>query len=224
MTGPIRPSEKTVIDTVCKMKHQIPNCKVHICTWKSEHTLSELRKHVHTLVLLDPLTDEDIAQRVTTRNNEYQVSILEGREQLAKMRYGNTYRMFYGVNKAIESIVCQDDDIVLRTRTDCVILFEPSYVQSLLERAKAPSYIVRFRKSSGCMFDDWFAITTYKILKDVWCMTLEEYNHLYNISLNAEDIVRRRTMATRVSIVRIDENKAESFLYREDNMTRHYLE
>lgn len=221
ITGPIRPSENTVIDVITKMKEQIPNSKIHLSTWKCDIDLS---KKVDTVIMLDPLSEESIERAVTVRNKEYRDHMKNGRKDLADMRLHNTFRMFYGVNAALNSVQCEPDDIVIRMRTDCVFLFEPAYLNALIELAKN-SYIVRFRKSSGCNFDDWFALTTYKTLKRVWYMTSNEYNYYYANSSNAEDIVRRRVeRCADVRVIKLDESRIEAFLYREDNLKRFYLD
>lgn len=221
MTGPIRPSERTVVDVVSKMKQQIPDALVHVFTWKYDSSLDELQSVVDTLCVLDEISSDDIQKMVTTRSGEYYAHRGNGNLQLAENILCNTFRMIGGVGIGIKSLQCDEDDIVIRIRTDCVFLFVPGYLTELIEKAKS-SYVVRSRKSSGCMFDDWFAITTYKILKRVWSMGLNEYNSLYAISLNPEDMIRRRCDG--IPIVRMDESKIEPFLYREDNFTRYYLE
>lgn len=220
MTGPIRPSEFTVLDVVSKMKEQLPDAYVHLFTWKGSET-NALRNVVDTLHLMDEIPNSQIHKLVTTKSREYMIHLEEGRIELAEARFCNLFRMIHGVSTGIKTIDCEDDDIVIRTRTDCVFLFKPEYLVELIERAKN-AYVVRSRRSSDCMFDDWFAITSCKILKRVWCMWLEEYNHLFKISLNAEDMIRRRCDG--IQIVRMDESKIEAFLYREDNLTRFYLE
>jgi len=128
-----------------------------------------------------------------------------------------TFKMFAGVENIFAVAQCAPDDIIIRTRSDLLANFSPGYLQELLEAGKH-GYVTRRRTTSVIMFDDWFAITTYSNMKNVWCYSnLAEFEENMNASHNAEDMVKRKAEKHRLRILQINEKKIDFALCRADN-------
>lgn len=210
MSGPIRPSEDDVIHVIQTMRLQIPNSRIFLSTWTHSDKIKECVDYYQ--VVTEP-TNEEITSIVSSRT--IQQTQLGLSDETAGCKF-STYRMFYGVQKVCELAqpYIQDTDRVIRIRTDSMFLFDPKYLSILLS-SDLGSYITR----SGDGFD-WFAITSFSILKQVWCFkNIDEYNTSIAMSWNPENAVARRI---NVPIQYLDKSKVEYYILRENGRKHYY--
>lgn len=125
--------------------------------------------------------------------------------------------MFVGIENIFRVAQCATDDIVIRFRSDLLAKFNPGYLQQLIEGGKH-GYVTRRRKTSVINLDDWFGITTYTNMKNVWCYrNLAEFEENMNASHNAEDMVKRRVEKHGLRLLQIDETKVDFAICRSPN-------
>jgi len=210
ISGPIRPSEQSVLSVVKTIRDQIPNCSVFLSTWSGQLT-DTIRRTVDFFSEMPEPTDAFIQKMIHARTRQ-QVKL--GAE-LDGWTY-NIYKMFYGVHCVCELArpYVEDTDIVIRIRTDSVFRFHPDYLRSLLANA-GNAYITK--KGDGL---DWFALTTFDVLWRTWCFpSIEEYNETVARAWNAEDVVKLRIP---VPIYHLDPGKVDMYILRE-NGRKHYF-
>jgi hypothetical protein len=205
ISGPIRPSLNDVLTCVRTIKSQLPPCKVWFSTWSTQISLDELRAEVDVLIVIPEPT---VIPATTT---------LEGRDypHLTTGVNARIYKMFSGIENIFTVAPCSPDDIVIRFRSDMLANFTPGFLNKLLEAAKY-GYVVRKRaETSVCDFDDCFAISTYKNMKNVWCFrTLGEFEDHMSHSHNAEHMVKRKVLQHSIPILYLDETKIDFCLLR----------
>jgi len=212
ISGPIRPSLNDVLMCVRTIKSQLPPCKVWFSTWSTQISLDELRAEVDVLIVNPEPT---VVPASTT---------IEGRAypQTTTGVNARIYKMFSGIEKIFAVAPCSPDEIVIRVRSDMLANFAPGYLDKLLEAAKH-GYVVRKRVTSTCDFDDWFAISTYKNMKNVWCFrTLSEFEDHMTNSHNAEDMVKRKVLQHSLRILYLDETQIDFCLLRAGD-NKYYL-
>ena len=209
MSGPIRPSEDAVLYVIASVRRQFPGARLFLSTWTESPAI---RAAVDVYQAVPEPSDEEVLQSVTSRT-------IQHRElQLPDTTPGgvlSTYRMLYGVQ-----CVCQlaapslsDSSRVVRIRTDSVLEIEPSYLRAL--RAAAPEYLAK--KGDGL---DWFAMTTFGVLKATWCFqSLEEYNQAIAAAWNPEVLISRRVP---VPISYLDPRRVEAYILREGGRKHYY--
>lgn len=203
MSGPIRPSVADVVDTIRHLKSQLPNSRVYLCTWKGQLT-DEIRKEVtEAWEIEDP--GDDVIRTLQFQEVPHVVS-------------RTVYRMVYGVQSVCEKVqsFVEDTDIVIRTRTDCTFEYKDNYLQELLDKART-HYVVRNRQSSGVGFDDWYAISTLRALKDAW--TFENYKSSVESAWNPEDLIRKNVKAP---VHLMDESRVLECYIRRENGRKEY--
>jgi hypothetical protein len=128
-----------------------------------------------------------------------------------------TFKMFVGVENIFKVADCAPDDIVIRFRSDLLATFTPGYLEQFIEGGKY-GYVTRKRVTSLVGFDDWFAISTYTNMRNVWCHgSFQEFEDNMNASHNAEDMVKRRAEKHGLRILQIDEKKIDFALCRPEN-------
>ena len=210
MSGPIRPTSEDVVDVLRTMKRQLPNSTIFLCTWAGQAT-DEVRKCVDYCFEVPEPTQSEIDRIVHARTRQQR----QLGDQLRGWTYA-IYRMVYGVRTLCELArpYLQEDDLVMRIRTDTPFLFDQSYLHALLPTIGS-DYVIRDRKSGGG-FDDWFAITRFNILQETW--TFKEYNASIEAAWNAEDLIRRNLS---YPIRLLDSSKVECYIKR-PNGARNY--
>lgn len=207
MSGPIRPTPEDVRNTLIHVKTQFPGAEVYLCTWKGQLT-PEIERMVDFAYEIPEPTEAEIDSIVSAKTIQ--------QRQLAPRIDHWTYsmhRMIHGVKSLCEfaSSTIDTNDIVVRIRTDTPFLFDPDYLKSILDSV-GNEYIIQNRKTGGVGFDDWFAITRFKILRESW--TFNDYNTSVSAAWNAEDLVRRNV---RVPIRFLDSSKFDCYINRPDS-------
>jgi hypothetical protein len=209
MSGPIRPSEEAVLQVISSVRRQFPRSRLFLSTWTESPAV---RAAVDVYQAVPEPSDEEILQNVTSRT-------IQHRElQLPDTTPGgvlSTYRMLYGVQ-----CVCQlaapslsESSRVLRIRTDSVLEIDPSYLRTIL--AAPPEYLAK--KGDGL---DWFAFTTFGVLKATWCFrSLEEYNRAIAAAWNPEVLISRRIP---VPISYLDPRRIDAYILREGGRKHYY--
>lgn len=211
ISGPIRPSEEHVCEVIRTIKSQIPNCVIFFLTWKNN--CSSVKNEVNFYYEIDEPTDEYILEHIQARTIQQRELNFPDNVPCAKIP---TYKMIYGVQKLCElaSSHIRDDDIVMRLRTDSIFKFDNKYLNELIELSRN-SYIAK--EGSGF---DWFALTTFSTLKQVWIFkTIEEYNKFVSNCWNPEDIIKRRVP---VPISVINTKLVDCYILR-NNGYKHYF-
>lgn len=212
MSGPVRPSEDAVLEVIQALRRQFPDAVISLFTWTSPNTL-RLRNSVEHFFEAPEPPNSLIIQQIPARTVQQRQLGLSDETPGCKC---SLYKMMFGVQclcDAVSSYV-RDDDIVLRIRTDSMLLLKPDYIPELMSNA-AHFYIAR--KGDGF---DWFGLTTFRTLKQVWCFgSLQEYNEHVNRSWNPENVVQGRI---RVPIVHLDPQRAEYYILRENGRKNYY--
>lgn len=212
ISGPIRPSEEAVCQVIRTIKAQLPNCIVFLLTWTNNYLL--VKNEVDHYYQIDEPTDEYVLEHIHARTVQQRELNLPDNVPCAKIP---TYKMIYGVQKLCElaSEHIGDSDIVMRLRTDSIFNFDNKYLHELITLSN-DNYIAK----EGCGFD-WFALTTFSILKRVWVFeSTEEYNNFVVNCWNPEDIIKRRV---HVPIIPIDNKLVDCYILR-DNGYKHYYD
>ena len=149
-------------------------------------------------------------------------------QKLTKLVLG-MYKMFLGmryfINKLNEKKLIQDDEIVVRIRTDLFIQFyDIKTFASMVENIQPDEYFVRNFGSSMVEFCDWFGVTYYKNFVKGWYIgSDDEYRRNLKRVFNAEDTVKKNVLKAglkikymneylRMAIVRHPRNKKQEML------------
>jgi len=214
MSGPLRPNVQSVINNIQSIKSQLKNCEIYLLTWAGQST-ENIRDYVDYFFEVQEPSLEFINKHVTARTKQQR----ELNGQLESWTY-SIYKMVQGVRLLCELSDCKEEDVVIRIRTDSFFLFKPGILQQLVENVEN-KYIVRNRKSSGCGFDDWFGITKFKNLRDIW--TILDYNQNIYSAWNAEGLIFSRLKQYNIPIHFFDTSIVDCYLLR-DNDFKHYYE
>ena len=113
--------------------------------------------------------------------------------------------MFYGikqlVNKIDNKLLINDNDIVLRIRTDLYVEdCNFKNFNDLLNNIEKNTIYNRIRKHD-C---DWFSISTYDIFKKIWYIENDDkYNNIIKHLYNAEEIISYKSKLNKVDKVNI---------------------
>ena len=205
ISGPIRPSIADVLTCLRPLKSQLPPCKIWFSTWETDVSLDELRKEVDVLIVKPEPT---IVPDALTREAGYFPEPCKGQN-------ARIFKMFCGIEHIFASATCDNNDIVIRTRSDVVAKFDTNYLTEMLEAARS-GYVVRRRKTSRCAFDDWFGISTFANMKNVWCFRdMRAFEKHMNTSWNAEDMVKRKVDEHKIPIVGLEESRIDFYILRE---------
>jgi len=205
MSGPIRPSIADVLTCLRTLKSQLPPCKVWFSTWETDVSLDEIRKEVDVLIVKpEPTAVPD----ALTREAGYFPGPCKGYNV-------RIFKMFCGIENIFASATCKNSDIVIRIRSDVMVKFDGDHLKEMLEAAKN-GYVVRQRKTSMCAFDDWFGISTFANMKNVWCFgSMREFEKHMNASWNAEKMVKRKVQQHGIPIIGLDESRIDFYTLRE---------
>jgi hypothetical protein len=208
ISGPIRPSLNDVLLCIRTLKSQLPPCKIWFSTWETSEPLDLLRAEVDTLIVnREPI----FLSKAKTWEARAYPNTTDGVT-------ARTFKMFVGIENIFKVAQCAPDDIVIRFRSDLLANFAPGYLQQLIE-AGSNGYVTRKRKTSVVEFDDWFAVTTYTNMRNVWCHYggIQDFEDNMNRSHNAEDMVKRRAEKHGLHILQIDEKQIDFALCRANN-------
>lgn len=215
MSGPIRPSPEEVLLVIWTLRAQLPTARVFLCTWDRFSIPTELREAVDSLTLIPEPTQAEIDDRVTAKTLQQR----ECQPNLDHWTYG-IYRMIHGVQAvcAAASTILPDDAPVIRIRTDTPIVFAPGALEQELARL-GDEYIIRWRQSNdGVFFDDWFALTRLRILRETW--TFEDYNASIDAAWNVETLIRNNL---RVPLRHFSRESLETYILRPNGQTTHHV-
>jgi hypothetical protein len=214
ISGPIRPSVADVLDIVQTIKRQVPDSEIFLSTWTTDQDVSVLKANVDHYIEHPEPSDTDVLRMVTARSKQQYT------EAGAVNFTFPMFKMVLGIRLLIEyaNTRIQPTDTVIRIRTDSMFLIEPSYLAGIL-KSVGDRYYVRNRVTSGANFDDWFAITSFRVFKRVWYIpTLAEYNALIQSSWNIETLLKTRASEF---MHYLDDTKIECYL-RRANGDRNY--
>ena len=206
MSGPLRPTAEDVLVALRTLKAALPPCKVWLSTWTD--VPDTLRAEVD-VVIVNP--EPVVTTRARTRQMRKDPS------SIAVLLDG-LVKMIKGVEHILKVADCAPDDLVIRIRTDMHTTFSPGYLAELLEAAKR-SYVVRKRTSSGIGFDDWFGITTFANMKQVW--SFPDLDASMKEAWNGEDLIYRK-VKNRIPITFIQEDKINCYILRPGGF-KHYF-
>lgn len=207
ISGPIRPSLNDVLLCLRTLKSQLPPCKIWFSTWETAESLDTLRTEVDMLIVNPEPVFRSKAKTFEARAYPNTPDGFNSR----------TFKMFVGIENIFKVADCAPDDIVIRFRSDLLATFTPGYLEQFIEGGKY-GYVTRKRVTSLVGFDDWFAISTYTNMRNVWCHgSFQEFEDNMNASHNAEDMVKRRAEKHGLRILQIDEKKIDFALCRPEN-------
>tara|TARA_B100000902_G_scaffold39750_1_gene47299 strand:- start:228 stop:968 length:741 start_codon:yes stop_codon:yes gene_type:complete len=199
LVGPLRPNIDYVLHLVNEFKKDIPNIITHISYWK---TTSDDKKLLQDNI--DFIYENEEPSLEFCVKLIYRVFKQIANEDYALYRMINVYKSFvnmhYFLNKSINNI--SDNDIVIRIRTDVIyqIINNTSFNTFINNFAKIPStkmYCMVKRTDVWRGPCDWFAISSYKNIKDVWnfpdiMTTNKTYNNIISSLYNAEQIIEKK--------------------------------
>lgn len=204
MSGPVRPSEASVLSVIANVRRQLPGCELFFCTWTGQITPAIQAAVDHWTELEEPTGDE-INQKVWARTRQFREAGLWDENWSWPM-----YRMIHGVGHLLSFAqpMLSDSDIVVRVRTDHWFTFDPGYLQELYRTAAmTDAYVAR----QGAGFD-WVAMTRLSIFREVWVFeSLEQYNREVDAAWNAETLIRNRV---RVPLVFYDKARVDEYIIR----------
>lgn len=209
MSGPIRPDEATVLQVIASLRRQVPDSRIYLSTWTESPAV---RAAVDVYQAVPEPTDAEIRRAVTTRTRQHAELNLPDTTPGGVL---SIYRMLYGVQLvcSLAAPFLSDSDRVLRIRTDSIVEIDPAYLRSLLE--SPPAYLAK--KGDGF---DWFALTTFGILKQVWCFPdLQTFNRELARAWNPESLVARRVPC---AVTYLDPSRTEAYILREGGRKHYY--
>jgi hypothetical protein len=213
MSGPIRPTSADVLHNIELLRSQLSDCKVYLLTWRGQLT-DEIRSHVdHAFEITEP-SDSFVYGHVTARTIQQQ----QLGDQLESWTT-SIYKMIHGVRMLCELVDCDDEDVVIRIRTDSIFSFKPGHLQHLVDTV-GNTYTARNRKTSGCGVDDWFVITRFKHLRNVW--TILDYNQTISSSWNAEGIIHSQIQTHAIPIRFFDTSVVDCYILRPNGFKHYY--
>lgn len=201
ITGPIRPNIDYINYIINYFKNVIThNVIVFLGYWENEQIDKTLIQNVDYLFNEHEPKDKDIFENISSRT-------LQQRELHPKIEHWTPriYKMFYGIRQLVNKIdtdsLINDDDIVLRIRTDLYVE-ECKFKEfnDLLENIEKDKIYNRIRNHT-C---DWFSISTYDIFKKIWYIQNDdEYNNVIKNLYNAEAILVYQSKLNNINIVDI---------------------
>jgi len=202
ITGPIRPNIDYIDYIINYFKKLIShNVIVFLCYWENEKIDKTLIKNVDYLFNEYEPEDKEIFEKISSRT-------LQQRQLHPNIEHWTPriYKMFYGIKQLVNKIdnksLINDNDIVLRIRTDLYV--EACNFKSfndLLNNTEKNTIYNRIRKHT-C---DWFSISTYDIFKKIWYIENDDqYNDIIKKLYNAEAIITYKSKLNKVDIVNIN--------------------
>ena len=211
MSGPIRPSEYSVRKAIYAIRSEFPDGILYLCVWKTTEDTTELREIVDHYVEVDEPIFEDVKRQITVS------TLTDNRPDCAPVGWPiQCYKMMLGVNTLCDYAQAEDNDIIVRVRTDSVFRFRESVHRQIMNSVPH-GYITWFAGMSGVNFTDWFAIATYENFKKGWRFAnMEEYNVLLENRYNPEDVVKANLLRNGVHIIPLDMSKTECYLMRKN--------
>lgn len=216
MSGPIRPNMNQVIFNLKELKKNIDDSRVFFSTWgeKNENTFIELNKYVDYLFVNNEPSDDFILERTrsTIPNGDKTIQY----RQLNLPPNVNIFRMFLGKKYIFDFVeknnILQPNDLCVRTRTDILIIFKKDSDCFLKNMDISDKYYTNYWGGSGVGITDWFAISSYKNIKNIWYYPsldelnseyLKKYNNdVYN-SWNPESIIKNNIIKNNLKILDI---------------------
>jgi hypothetical protein len=203
MSGPVRPSEESVLRVIANVRKQVPGCILCFCTWTGQST-PKIQAAVDHWFEVDEPTGDEINARVTARTIQFR------QFNLAEENWSwPPYRMFHGIGALCDFVrpFVADTDLIVRVRTDHWFTFDPGYFDELYQTAKSGAYVAR----EGTGFD-WFAITSFKTFRSVWVFdSLKQYNAEVEQAWNTEALVQKRV---RIPISYYDKRRVDEYIVR----------
>jgi len=201
ITGPIRPNINYINYIINYFKKIINhNVIVFLCYWDNEKIDKTLIQNVDYLFNECEPEDKEIYEKISSRT-------VQQRELHPNIEHWTPriYKMFYGIKQLINKIdnksLINDNDIVLRIRTDLYV--ESCNFKSfndLLNNIEKHSIYNRIRRHT-C---DWFSISTYDIFKKIWYIENDDnHNEIIKHLYNAEAIITYKSNLNNVNIVDI---------------------
>ena len=207
ISGPIRPSMNEVLLCLRTLKSQLPPCKIWFSTWETSESLDTLRAEVDMLIVNPEPTFTPNAKTLQLR----------GYPVIPNGITSRILKMFIGVENIFKVAQCAPNDTVIRFRSDLLANFAPGYLEQMIGVSKR-GYVTRRRRTSVVGFDDWFGISSYANMRNVWCHGgLPEFEENMNASYNAEDMVKRRVEKHGLRLLQIDETKVDFAICRSLN-------
>jgi hypothetical protein len=206
ITGPIRPNIKYINKLITDIKEMFIHhtIKIYLCYWCNETIDKNLIKNVDYLFPENEPKDDYIYENVKKRTIQ-QKQIHPNIEHWTV----SIYKMFYGIKKLVNNIdnnsLINDDDIVLKFRTDLYIQnINLSLLNNLLNNINKNSYYFCPRSSGGNSCD-WFGFSSYKIFKKIWFIKdNKEYNDTIENLWNAENIVLYKSKLFNIKLVDVN--------------------
>lgn len=201
ITGPIRPNINYINYIIHYFKQMIHNnVIVFLCYWKDKNIDKNMIKNVDYIFEEEEPNDDEIFKEITGRT-------IQQRQLNPKIEHWTPriYKMFHGIKKMIHYIdnnsLIQDNDIVLRIRTD-LFVEECDYkiFNILLQNIKNDTFYNKFRGHT-C---DWFSISTYNVFKKIWYIkNNSDYNIIINKLFNAEAIITYKSKINNIHLMNL---------------------
>jgi hypothetical protein len=188
VTGPIRPSIKSVLNLHSQLKRYFPGCITHLVYWsttESDHALlTKTFDHVRSYP--EP-SDSFIDSKITSKTTQIQTEP----ERLERHHY-NLYKQTLSNRYMSETANIADSDIVVKLRTDLYLFdVDKPILTSFLTTINPETYYVVSRPISAASgVCDAFGITTFGVYKRVWGITDTMYDLIYGGAFNSENAFR----------------------------------
>lgn len=208
ISGPIRPTEESVRRVILSIRSAFPDAITYLFTWKSEKDTAVLQTEV------DHYLEEEEPDAQTIMNSFKNVPYFVN----GSLWPAHCYKMMYGVNKLCEYANPDEEDVIVRIRTDSMIYFKTqTIVREILDGSKF-GYLAWFSSSSGrdVFFNDWFACAQYKYFKYGWRVSsIEDFDQMFAFKYNPEHVVKTNLLKAGVRIYPIDMRYVTSYILRE---------
>lgn len=195
MTGSIRPSLQYVIDSITNIKTIFPNAITHILYWDTTESDKEiLMRHFDNVYPCKEPCDTDIYTNITSRTKQ-QVALKTIEHWTITI-----YKMFYGVRKIIDSINIDDNDIIIRIRTDIQLNQIKEFPLNII-----PNHYYFCPRRSGGNSCDYFGICDFNTFKRMWYYKDDNtYNKAISKSWCAETVLLDNARTNIVNLVDIN--------------------
>lgn len=217
MGGPIRPTLGYVAKCLNDLKKKLKNSIIvtHLVTWKIEsdfETVEVLNGLFDNVYFIDePTTDDVLSKNIQTVQMKHM-----GPSEFKSKFVVNMYRMFFAYKQLVHMCSIDDNDVVIRIRTDLYIKNDDhDLINKIATDCKENTIYIR--PNRGCLnLSDWFAICDYKTFKKTYYIENDDkFRQLADISYNPEEVIVKNAYQNGVNSHFIDSNMLIIHICRE---------
>lgn len=210
MAGPIRPTLGYVARLVSSIAKELAdlNVKTHLVTWNTleggSDSIEVLKALFDCVYCIDEPNDDHVYDKyIQTRQMTVELA-----DQPVHQKKGwivGMYKMFYSYRQLINRCDIDEDEIVIRVRTDLDIdLAGFDTIRKVIQNYENNTIYIRPNSRAGNL-SDWFAISSLDVFKKTYFTVDDDrLKYLASISYNAEEIIIKHAEINNIRVSFID--------------------